>query len=91
MLARTAVRAVQFLIQSEPVSVHLRFRFVADVQRAGVVFGSESGDFGFSESDDFPRFGIDDFAEAVAFYLYVLLGGEGQAELAVCSHVAPGE
>jgi hypothetical protein len=31
MLAKTAVLAMQSLVQSKPVSVHLRFRLVADV------------------------------------------------------------
>jgi hypothetical protein len=77
MLAHTAVRAVEFLVQSEPVSVHLRFCFVTNVERTGVVFGSESCYLRFAESDDFPCFGIDDFAEAVPFDFHVLLGGEG--------------
>jgi hypothetical protein len=91
MLAHAAVRAVKFLVQSEPVSVHLWFCFVANVQRTGVVFRSKSCDFRFAESDDFPCFGIDDFAEAVPFYFHDLWGGEGQVKLAVCSHVGPSE
>lgn len=86
MLAHPTVRAVEFFVQREPVSIHLRFCLVADVKRASVVFWSESGDFRFAESDDLPCFGIDDFAEAVAFYCCVVLGGEGQVKLAVCPH-----
>jgi hypothetical protein len=91
MLAHAAVCAVEFLVQSKPISVHLRFGFVADIQRTGVVFGSESGDFCFAESDDFPCLGIDHFAETVPFYFHVLLRGEGQVDFAVCSHVGSSE
>jgi len=94
MLTETAVLPVQPLVQREPVSVHLRFCFVADVQRAGVVFGGEGCDLGFAESDDFVGFGIDDFAEAVAFYGFIALVvvvGECQVQLAVCAHVGSAE
>ena len=97
MLTETTVLPVQLLVQREPVPVHLRFCFVADVQRAGVVFGGEGCDLRLAESDDFVRPRIDDFAEAVAFYRFIALAvvvvvvGECQVELAVCAHVGSAE
>ena len=64
---------------------------MADVQRAGVIFGSESSDFRFAECDDLVCFGIDDFAEAVAFYRFIVMFVEREVELAIGSHVCPAE
>lgn len=58
-----------------------------------MVLGSEGCDFRFAESDDFVRYRIDDFAEAVTFYRFIALVvvGECQIELAVCAHVGSAE
>lgn len=66
MLTLAAVRAVEFLVQSEPGSVHLGFGLVAYVQGGSVVFGREGRDFGFGEGDDLVGLRVEDFAEAVA-------------------------
>jgi hypothetical protein len=56
-----------------------------------VIFRSESSDFCFAECDDFVCFGIDNFAEAVAFYRFIASVGESEVELAVRPHVGSGE
>jgi hypothetical protein len=49
-----------------------------------VVFGREGCNFSFAESDDFVCIRIDDFAETVAFYRFIIfVVDECQIELAI--------